>query len=381
MKEGMCMGIVHMHYGQPSYSVESSRVRVSVTVHGGHLNASFDTGMGEVDPFYIAPWWKETLEHDTPGVLQVLRGDFFCFPFGGGEDRKRNITYPPHGHTACNPWDFGALRGSGAERTLELHMDLAAGGRITKRITLHEDEPIVYIDHSIEGFVGDMPLGNHPTLKLPDEVGSGIVDMSPPLFGLTTPEPFEQPRTGGYSRLQQNVEIADRAAVPTNDGTTVDLTRYPTPRGYEDLVLFASDPKREFTFTSVSVPVGRYLYFQLKNPRVLGQTLFWMSNGGRHYAPWNGRVRSVLGVEEITAYFHYGLERSVQKNPLNDLGSPTSIHLDGKKASFRLIMGLVAVDRGFMGVKEIVRRDESTVSVLGRGGENFDIPCRVDFLT
>jgi hypothetical protein len=169
--------------------------------------------------------------------------------------------------------------------------------------------------------------------------------------------------------------------VPTNDGTTVDLTRYPTPRGYEDLVLFASDPKREFTFTSVSVPVGRYLYFQLKNPRVLGQTLFWMSNGGRHYAPWNGRVRSVLGVEEITAYFHYGLERSVQKNPLNDLGSPTSIHLDGKKASFRLIMGLVAVDRGFMGVKEIVRRDESTVSVLGRGGENFDIPCRVDFLT
>jgi hypothetical protein len=380
MEKGMYMGIVHMHYGQPSYSVESSIVRAAVTVRGGHLIASFDTGMGEVDPFYIAPWWHETLAHDIPGVLQVLRGDFFCFPFGGGEDRKRNITYPPHGHTACNPWDFGGLHERGGARTLELHMDLAAGGRITKRITLREDEPVIYIDHSIEGFVGEMPLGNHPTLKLPDEVGAGIVDLSPPLFGLTAPEPFEQPRTGGYSRLQPNVEITDRSAVPTIEGTTMDLTRYPTSPGYEDLALFVSDPERDFCFTSVSVPIGGYLYFQLKNPRVFGQTLFWMSNGGRHYAPWNGRVRSVLGVEEITSNFHYGLQRSVKKNLLMERGCPTFVPLDGGKASFRLIMGIVAVDQGFIGVKEIVKRDEHTVTVLGRGGEGFDVPCRVDFL-
>jgi hypothetical protein len=366
----MYMGIVHMNYGQPSYSVESSLVRAAVTVRGGHLTASFDTGMGEVDPFYIAPWWHETLAHDTPGVLQVLRGDFFCFPFGGGEDRKRNITYPPHGHTACNPWDFGLLH----------EMDLAAGGRITKCITLREDEPVIYIDHSIEGFVGEMPLGNHPTLKLPDEVGAGIVDLSPPLIGLTPPEPFEQPKAGGYSRLKPNLEFTDRSAVSTTEGTTVDLTRYPTSPGYEDLALFVSDPKRDFTFTSVSVPVGGYLYFQLKNPRVFGQTIFWMSNGGRHYAPWNGRVRSVLGVEEITSNFHYGLQRSVKKNPLMERGSPTFARLDGGKASFRLIVGLVAVDQGFIGVKEILKRDESAVTVLGRGGESFDVPCRVDFL-
>jgi len=374
------MGIVHMHYGQPSYSVESSRVRAAVTVQGGHLTASFDTGMGEVDPFYIAPWWHQTLDHDIPGVIRVLRGDFFCFPFGGGEDRKRNISYPPHGHTACNPWDFGILHKRDTERTLELFMDLAAGGRITKRITLREDEPVVYLDHIIEGFEGDMPLGYHPTLKLPGEGGSGIVDMSTPVFGHTAPEAFEEPKAGGYSRLKPDVEITDRTAVPTVDGTTVDLTRYPTPQGFEDLVLFVSDPKRDITFTSVSVPVGGYLYFQLKNPKVLGQTLFWMSNGGRHYAPWNGRVRSVLGVEEITSFFHYGIERSTKENFISERGYPTFVHFDGGKTSFKLIMGLVAVDEGFTGVQDIVRRNESAVTVIGRGGESFDVPCRVDFL-
>jgi len=262
----------------------------------------------------------------------------------------------------------------------ELFMDLAAGGRITKRITLREDEPVVYLDHIIEGFEGDMPLGYHPTLKLPGEGGSGIVDMSTPVFGHTAPEAFEEPKAGGYSRLKPDVEITDRTAVPTVDGTTVDLTRYPTPQGFEDLVLFVSDPKLDITFTSVSVPVGGYLYFQLKNPKVLGQTLFWMSNGGRHYAPWNGRVRSVLGVEEITSFFHYGIERSTKENFISERGYPTFVHFDGGKTSFKLIMGLVAVDEGFTGVHDIVRRNESAVTVIGRGGESFDVPCRVDFL-
>jgi hypothetical protein len=374
------MGVVHMHYGRPSYSIESSQVHASVTVQGGHLTASFDTGMGEVDPFYIAPWWHEMLEHDTPGVLQMLRGDFFCFPFGGGEDKKRNITYPPHGHTACDPWDFLALRQEGPESSLVLTMELATGGKITKTITLRKDEPVIYLDHTIEGFTGDMPLGYHPTLKLPDETGAGIIDMTPPVIGYTTPEPFENPKTGGYSYLKTGVEIKNREAVPTIDGQSIDLTRYPTPEGYEDLAYFVTDQAPEVTFTSVSVPAYGYLYFQLKNPRVLGQTLFWMSNGGRHYPPWSGRVRSVLGAEEITSFFHYGIQRSVEPNPVSDAGHTTSVQLDGRRASFRLIMGVVPIDEGYTGVRAIMRRDDAAVTVQGRGGESFDVPCRAGFL-
>jgi hypothetical protein len=366
--------------GQPSYTVESTKVKAAVTIHGGHLTARFDTGKGDIDPFFTAPWWSEGIDVELPGVLQVLRGDFFCFPFGGGEDRKRGITYPPHGQTACDPWDLVKREQDDAGSRLELAMDLDAGGRVTKRIALNHGEPIIYIDHSVEGFTGSMPLGYHPTLKFPEKEGAGIIDLSSPVAGFTAPERFENPEAGGYSRLALGAEIADRAKVPTTDGHTVDISHYPTPSGFEDLVLFISNPNLDFTFTAASLPAEGYLYFQLTNSKVLAQTLFWMSNGGRHYAPWNGRVRSVLGIEEITSFFHYGIEQSTSTNFISDLGYQTAVQLDGRKSSYRLIMGLVSIGKKFGGVADIRKKDEQTITILGRGGERTDVPCRVDFL-
>ena len=374
------MGIVKVVSGQPSYTVESTKVKAAVTVQGGHLTARFDTGKGEIDPFFTAPWWSEGVDEEQPGVLQVLRGDFFCFPFGGGEDRKRGITYPPHGQTACEPWDLQTLEQDEAGASLELAMDLDAGGRVTKCISLKYHEPVIYIEHSIEGFTGSMPLGYHPTLKLPDRPGAGIIDMSPPIAGFTAPETFENPEAGGYSRLALGAEITDRTKVPTIDGDTVDISRYPTPSGFEDLALFVSDPERDFSFTAASLPDEGYLYFHIKNPRVLAQTLFWMSNGGRHYAPWNGRVRSVLGMEEITSFFHYGIEKSAGDNFISERGYPTSVQLDGGKSSYRIIMGLVPIGKKFRGVADIRKKDGQTVTIMGAEGELIDVPCRVDFL-
>ncbi|MFW5807163.1 MAG: hypothetical protein ACOCWU_05795 [Spirochaetota bacterium] len=37
------------------------------------------------DPYYVSPWQNEGLALDEP-VLQTLRGDFFCMPFG--EDNR-----------------------------------------------------------------------------------------------------------------------------------------------------------------------------------------------------------------------------------------------------------------------------------------------------
>ena len=374
------MGIVKVISGQPSYTVECTRVKAAVTIHGGHLTARFDTGKGEIDPFFTAPWWSEGIEGELPGVLQVLRGDFFCFPFGGGEKGEHGIIYPPHGQTACDPWDLVGHEQDDAGSTLELAMDLDAGGRVTKRIALHDEKPVIYIDHSIEEFTGSMPLGYHPTLKLPDREGVGIIDLSPPIAGFTAPVRFESPEAGGYSRLALGAEIVNRSKVPTTDGDTVDICRYPTLSGFEDLVLFISNAELDFTYTAVSIPEEGYLYFQLKNPKVLAQTLFWMSNGGRHYTPWNGRVRSVLGMEEVTSFFHYGIEKSTGKNFINERGYPTAVQLDGKRSSFRLIMGLVPIGKKFSGVDDITKRDEQTITILGRGGERIDVPCRVDFL-
>jgi hypothetical protein len=51
--------------------------------------------------------------------------------------------------------------------------------------------------------------------------------------------------------------------------------------------MVAHEATPEFAWTAVIFPEQRYVWFALKNPRLL------RSNGGRHYAPWHGRHVSV----------------------------------------------------------------------------------------
>jgi hypothetical protein len=116
-----------------------------------------------------------------------------------------------------------------------------------------------------------------------------------------------------------------RTRVPTGRGSTLDLTRSPTPRGIDDLVCFVSDPALRFGFSAVSVPEQGRLSFQLKDPRVLAETLLCMANGGRHVPPWNGRVASVLGLEEITGFFAYGRSASLGQNLFRTRGYRSAV--------------------------------------------------------
>jgi hypothetical protein len=364
------MGSMTTFDGQPGYAVTSDSVRVSVTVRGGHLTARFRAGSAEVSPFFVAPWRTEAVTPGLPPMLEVLRGDFFCMPFGD----------PDHGPTANEPWELVGARVSGAEHELSLRMDIGAG-RVEKKIRVVDGSPVIYQEHVVTGLDAEMPLGHHPILQLPRVEGAGIIDMSPPRAGFTAPKPVEVPSQGGYSRLAIDRPIADRTRVPTIDGATVDITRYPTPIGWEDLVMFVSDPSLPFAFTSVAVPSEGWLYFQLKDPRSLAETVFWMSNGGRHYAPWSGRIVGVLGVEEVTSYFAYGAEASAGPNPVRAAGWATAVRLTAEQpTAVRLIMGVVPIGPGFKGVADIERKDGGAVRIRGRGGETIDVPCAVDFL-
>jgi len=138
------------------------------------------------------------------------------------------------------------------------------------------------------------------------------------------------------------------------NGETVDLSRYPARRGYEDLVMVVADPDEPLAWTAVTFPRERYVWFALKNPRELGQTMLWMSNGGRHYPPWNGRHINVLGLEEITSLFHIGVAESVAKNSISERGFPTSVTLKaGESFSVSYIMGIATIPAGFDSVKSI----------------------------
>ena len=383
------MGIIGKHFGQPSYFLGSNLVDLRVTVQGGHLTADFKSpdrgfkGNSRISPFFIAPWWKEAPGENQDEIINVLRGDFFCLPFGGNDEEYEGRKYPVHGETANSCWDFISLKEEEKTRELVLQMKLEGmKGRVEKHITLAKDEPVVYSLHRIIGFSGRVPIGHHPTLKLPETVGSGIIDMTRPLEGFTTPSPVEKPSNRGYSRIAPGRKIRHMRSVPCMDGSHIDITRYPQSFGYEDIVLFVNDSGKDFVFTSLSVPSEGYLYFQLKNPRVLRETLLWMSNGGRHYPPWNGRVRAVLGMEEITAFYHYGIKPSIESNALTENSYPTSVELlEDRPFDVKLVMGAVSIGEDFTGVTDIVRKNDSEIIIIGRGGERIEVRCKVDFLS
>jgi hypothetical protein len=350
--------------GQPSWQLTSSDVEVLVTEQGGHVAPiTFDRQGGRFAPMAVAPWAEEPHDPAQPSCTQVLRGDFFCMPFGGNATPFLGEQHPPHGETANGRWTFESLEQSSGRTTLHLSMQTTVRkGRVDKRVSLVDGHNAVYSRHSISGMSGPMSLGHHATLKCPADPGSGLLSVSPFRFGQVNPEPVERPENGGYSCLYPGARFNSLAEVPTVFGGHADLSRYPARRGYEDVVMLVGEQTAPFAWTAVSFPSHGYVWFALKRPQVLRHTLLWFSNGGRHYAPWSGRHVDVLGVEELTSYFFAGLAESAGPNPISSAGDPTSLTLDPDlPLDVGYIMAAARIPETFGHVAEIVAGPEGVV--------------------
>jgi len=227
-----------------------------------------------------------------------------------------------------------------------------------------------------------MNLGHHAMLRFPEAPGSGLVSTSRIVYGQVFPEPLELPENRGYSWLKPGAEFKSLERVPTITGDVADLSRYPARRGFEDLVMLVSDAKAPFAWTAVAFPKERYVWFALKNPRILRATIFWLSNGGRHYPPWNGRHVNVLGLEEVTSYFHPGLAESARKNPVSAKGFPTCLTLNPRKPLVvPYIMGVAGTPAGFDRVASIRAAEGSRTIILeSAGGNRTKAAVELEFL-
>jgi hypothetical protein len=68
-------------------------------------------------------------------------------------------------------------------------------------------------------------------------------------------------------------------------------------------------------------------------------------------------------------------------NPISEKGYETCLEFSAAKPTeIKSIEATVPIGKNWKGVKDIVRKDGSTLTILGRGGERMDIPCYVDFL-
>jgi hypothetical protein len=350
------MPAMKLIHGQPSWRVASSNVEAFVTELGGQIApVVFDRQGRKIAPYSVAPWVEEAVDPGTCAMLRVLRGDFFCMPFGGNAAAFRGERHPMHGETANAKWRLEGEKRAEGKTTLRLSLKTKVRpGRVDKEISLVDGENVIYSRHTLSGMTGPMDFGHHAMLKFPDRAGSGRISTSRFVYGQVFPAAFEKPEEGGYQALKIGAEFTSLQAVPLATGGTADLTRYPARRGFEDLLMMVSDADLPFAWTAVAFPKERFVWFALKNPKVLRETVFWLSNRGRHYPPWSSRHLNVMGIEDVTAYFHFGLAESAKPNPISRKGWPTCLTLNPvKPLVVNYIMGVAPIPAGFDQVSAI----------------------------
>jgi hypothetical protein len=123
-----------------------------------------------------------------------------------------------------------------------------------------------------------------------------------------------------------------------------------------------------------------FVWFALKNPVDFPATLFWMSNGGRPGAPWNGRHRGRIGIGEVCSYFSHGVDES-RKNPLAHLDIPTVRRFRADETvSLRMIHAAAAVPENFGRVALIRPAGQNSVVITGESGEEITTPVEWSFV-
>ena len=369
---------------QPSWILESPQVRLAVTKVGGQMApVTFLRDSGKpVQPYHVSPWQNEGLKDLPAPVLTALRGDWFCLPFGGNGDAFRHEKHPPHGEVAGAEWTYVDTKHDGGRHTLVLAFEpQARKGKIVKELSLVEGHNAVYSRHIVTGFAGPAPCGHHATLAMPDEPGVFRVSTSPIEFGMTNPSRFSDPAKREYQALAIAAPFTDLAHVPLLEKGTgdADLTRLPARQGYADLVQVVN--KQDATaWTCATRTDEGWLWYALKDPRVLRSTLLWIENRGRHGSPWNGR-NNCLGLEDVTSFFADGLAASAGANLLTRRGVPTAIEFTADKPTeIRYIQGVTRVPEGF-GKVVAAEYAPGSVTFVAEGGERVTVPVRHEFLS
>ncbi len=251
---------------------------------------------------------------------------------------------------------------------------------VEQSVTVRDGETVLYISNSIEGAEGTYSVGYHPTLQLPEEIGSAIVDVSEHDMCLTSPTHIDRPEKGGYCSLLTDYQITDETNVPTVYGEQVNLKKHPFIKGFDDIYMYVFSQNHEFDYATVSVPSEGYLYYQLKNPKQLSNTMIWTSYSGRHYGKWAGRVNGCIEIGAGTNYFFYGLAGEEKKDPLTDLGYQMFHKFDGTRREYKLISGVVKIPEDYQGVASIEKKDENTIIIRGKDGSVIETACMTGFL-
>ena len=333
------------------HSIKSDRVSLSFLPHGGFLDdVNFDN---QFSPLHKAHWTDDVSLEGIPHMLQNLRGDFFCAPFGASDvDPNENR---PHGATANAQWD--AIETSNTSGVWQLSCKVM-GATVTKKIHLETGHPVVYQEHQFKGGNGRIPVAHHLMLNASSNLK---LSFSSYRFVGTPPDPVENDLKLGKSILHYNKTFDSLHEVPMSDGSHLDITQYPFAMGHEDLLMLSSANDVDLGWSAAVCEAQNWVWFAIKNTTTLPSTTLWFSNGGRYYKPFDSKHLNVIGIEECCAYFHLGHNASTRQNPVSEHGIQTSLLLSGQTITIPYAFGVVASPKGFSEVMDIGFSDNEIV--------------------
>lgn len=301
-------------------------------------------------------------------MLQLLRGDFFCFPFGVTE----GLAYP-HGETANRIWAVETATANSACFKMDLE---AMPGSVIKRMNYHPGSNALWQEHVITGVEGRFNYGHHSILQVPAN-GIASYATSPWKFGQVHPDGLAVAADGDKGILKPGARFVDLDAVPTTAGSDISLTRYPHDFTAEDIVML-SQGNSELAWNAFSLP--DFLWLSVRRVADFPSTLLWLSNGGRPRPPWNGSHAGRIGIEDVCSYFHEGADRSrLDLLKADEIVTSRKFQLDQPTHIQHLQMA-IPLDAPFGYVSNITY-DSTKKSLLisGPHGKQINWPCPFSF--
>ncbi len=282
---------------------------------------------GDVQPFAVAPWSDDSgpAFDALPRVIQRLRGEWPCIPFGLPDDGQ---ALPPkwrpsiaktvldpylHGFGSNEVWENDHL----TEDSITLIIEYPAYHHVRqlrRTVRVESSRPAISCSLTIE--VREpcaLPIGLHPTFRLPQRPRGAALEFAGGAARCWTMPTQPQP---GVSVLAPGRSDVPLSAVPLAASGSEDLTRLPLPYETEDIVL-VTNPGGAVRLSNDAENYAVSLWW---DEAVFPTCQLWLSNRGRAAYPWCNRFLA-LGVEPLAAAFDLGVATSCRPdNPLWNAG-------------------------------------------------------------
>ncbi len=307
----------------------------SLVSHDGQLAATLSTaggimtslrhnatGLPPREVLYRAPWLDDAAAcANLPPLMQRLAGEWVAVPFGHSpQDGEGFFHHASHGLPVNGEWQVT----SQTENVIQLQFLFADDfplARLTRNVTLQDDGKVCFWLRVEARRECRFPIGLHPIFPIGNGTGEAILTAENMQGGLVYPEAPEP----GISQLRPLAPFHTLDAVPTVSGSMMNLQRLPLTETTEEIVQLLSP----VSAISLHYPAQQRRVTLRWDTQSLPHCLLWFSNGGRAYAPWNGRNRC-LGIEPVCSAWDLG-PKSLRDNPIAAQGYATSQNITPEK--------------------------------------------------